>query len=99
MPFILRQIRMRRPTASRDRGRRTGAPDRARRALACLVVAAEILVIAWAGAGTVTIECRLLSPIGEHRFGITAWITRGAELQTDWRLVVRACPTLASLRS
>jgi hypothetical protein len=80
---------------SRHREGRAAASDRARRAVACLLVAAEILVVVWAGAGTVTVECRLLSPFGQHRFAVTVGITPGGEIGPDRPFVARACPVQA----
>jgi hypothetical protein len=98
MHRILRRLRARRASAPNAWSPRPQTRERARRALACLVVATEILMVALTGAGTVTVECRLVTPIGEHRIGVTAWIARGARVEPGRRLVLPACLGVASVR-
>ena len=66
---------------------------RARRAVACLVVAAEILVIASTGASSVTIECRIGAPFAGRRAGITVWIGDHRRGDPDRQVRLDVCAT------
>ena len=90
MPFFLREMRTHHPSASR-RQRAADTPARARRAVAGLILAAEILVVAWTGAGSVTFGCRLGPPFDSREVGITFWSGAGGRAAEGRHTFVHLC--------